>query len=60
MPPTEPKYDYDIQKVEDLQNEDEDLSLRGVAAIMGYGKSAFSRWLKRNYKKTVKYVKRNH
>lgn len=39
-------YDYDIEKIETLLNEG--LSLRKIAAELGYNHSVFCRWMNRN------------
>jgi len=55
--PTKPKYDYDIKKIEALQNEG--LSIRAIARQLGWQEDSTQQWLNRNYKRVFKFVKKN-
>lgn len=50
--PTKPKYEYDIEKIESLQNEG--LSIRAIARKFGWQEDSTQQWINRNYKKVVK------
>jgi len=49
--PTKPKYNYDIEKIEALQNDG--LSIRAIARKMGWPEDNTQQWINRNYKKVV-------
>jgi len=57
--PKKPKYNYDIKKIEDLENKG--LSIREIAMRYGWPKGPTHKWINRNYIKsiTVKYQKRS-
>lgn len=57
--PTKPKYDYDIHKIEALENQDEGLSIRAIARKLGWPGPNTQQWIKRNFKRIVKYVPKN-
>ncbi len=52
--PTKPKYDYDIEKIEALENEG--LSIREIARRQEWPETNTQQWIHRNYKRIVKYV----
>ncbi len=52
--PTKPKYNYDIDKIESLENQG--LSVRAISRKFGWPPPNTQQWIKRNFKKTVKYV----
>ena len=56
--PTKPKYDYDINKIEDLQNKG--VSLRETARRLNFPEIAMYNWIKRNYDKVIKYTKKDN
>lgn len=55
--PTKPKYKYDIDKIEALENEG--LSIRAIARKLGWPEFNTQDWIKRNFKRIVKYVPKN-
>ncbi len=50
------KYNYDIDKIEALENEG--LSIRKIARYMKWCENGTQAWIKRNYKRVVKYTKK--
>lgn len=54
--PTKPKHNYDIDKIQALENEGN--SIRGVARILGLPEVSTQAWIKRNYNRVVVYIKK--
>lgn len=54
MPP-KPKYNYDIRKIEEMENSG--FSIRAIARYMGWPETNTHHWLKRNYKRVIRYEK---
>ena len=51
--PHKTKYNYDIKKIEDLQNEGH--SIREIARILGFCEISTQAWINRNFHKNIKY-----
>lgn len=51
--PSKPKYSYDIKTIEALENEG--LSIRSIARKMGWSEVNTHAWIKRNFKKIIRY-----
>lgn len=52
--PSKPKNNYDIKEIEALVNRG--YSLRAIARKKGWGQVSLTEWLRRNYRRVVKYV----
>ena len=50
------KYEYDIKKIERLENNG--MSIRGIARMLGWPECNTNQWIKRNYYKVIKYNKK--
>lgn len=55
--PSKPKFNYDIDKIEALENEG--LSIRAIGRKLGWPGPNTQQWIKRNFKRIVKYVPKN-
>jgi len=51
-----PIYSYDIDKIQDMENKG--MSIRAIARKMGWPEENTQQWIKRNYNKIVKYIKK--
>jgi hypothetical protein len=50
------KYNYDIKKIERLQNKG--FSISKIAEMNGWGSVATHAWINRNYKKKITFIKK--
>ena len=49
-----PKYSYDIRKIEEMENQR--ISIREIARRMNWSEQGTHTWIKRNFKRVVKYI----